>query len=146
MQRLTQLVARQDSDLDEIAKVIAKVITKDAGLTVRLLRAADPHANGPDEYDAITVEDALMRTGCVPLLAMGTPLTLALTKTFQTMLGFELESVDPHSVDPFPGKHVPGAIGFSGSAEGQVLLRMSVSGGREMAGENPRHPAAGNHQ
>jgi hypothetical protein len=32
--------------------------------------------------------------GCALLLAMGTPLSLALIKTFQTMLSLKLESVD----------------------------------------------------
>src|ERR1035438_7135864 len=82
--RLTQLVSRQDSDLDEIAKVI----DKDPVLRKRLLRVANPDAENEIEYAVETVEDALMRTGmgCVLVLAMGTPLALALTKTFLTML------------------------------------------------------------
>ena len=41
--RLTQLVARQDSDVDEIVKVI----NKDPALRDRLLRVANPDAENP---------------------------------------------------------------------------------------------------
>lgn len=129
--RLTQLVARQDADLDEITKVIAQ----DKGMTQRLLRAANPRAKDEDDYTVCTVEDALMRNGvgCVLLLAMGAPLTFALVKTFQTMLNRKLDSVDPKSCTPFPGEHVLGTIAFSGKAEGRVYLRMSVDGARAIA-------------
>lgn len=129
--RLTQLVARQDADLDQIAKVI----TQDQSLTQRLLRAANPRARSDEEFSITTVEDALMRTGmgCVLLLAMGTPLTLALARTFQTMLALKLESVHPKAVTQFPGEHLRGTIGFSGKAEGRVFLRLSPEGARRIA-------------
>lgn len=129
--RLTHLVARQDADLDQIAKVI----TQDQSLTQRLLRAANPRALSDDDYAISTVEDALMRTGvgCVLLLAMGTPLTMALVKTFHTMLGLKLESVHPKAVNRFPGTHLLGTIGFSGKAEGRVFLRLSQEGARRVA-------------
>ncbi len=129
--RLTQLVARQDADLDQIAKVI----TQDQSLTQRLLRAANPRARSDEEFLITTVEDALMRTGvgCVLLLAMGTPLTMALARTFQTMLGLKLESVHPKAVTQFPGEHLLGTIGFSGKAEGRVYLRLSPEGARRVA-------------
>lgn len=131
VQRLTQLVARQDADLDQIAKVISK----DQAITQRLLRAANPKANDEDEYMISTVEDALMRNGigCVLLLAMGSPLTLALVRTFNTMIGEKLESVNPKGVTPFLSEHVLGTIGFSGKAEGKVYLRLSIEGARLVA-------------
>jgi chemotaxis protein CheX len=129
--QLTQLVARQDADLDQIAKVISK----DAALTNRLLRAASPRSVTEDDYAVDTVEEALMRTGlgCVLLLAMGAPLTFALVKTFQTMLNLKLENVHPKSVEQFPGEHILCTIGFSGKAEGQVYLRLSRDGARRVA-------------
>lgn len=129
--RLTQLVARQDAALDEVTKVIAQ----DPGMTRRLLRAANPRAKSEDDYTVCTVEDALMRNGvgCVLLLAMGAPLTVALVKTFKTMLDRNLESVDPKGVTPFLDEHVLGTIGFSGKAEGRVYLRLSTDGARAAA-------------
>jgi CheY-specific phosphatase CheX len=129
--RLTQLVARQDADLHEIAKVIAE----DPAITQRLLRAANPGAKNEEEYTICTVEDALMHNGvgCVLLLAMGTPLTLALVKTFKTMLDQKLESVNPKGVTPFLTEHVLGTIRFSGKAEGQVYLRLGLDGARWIA-------------
>jgi chemotaxis protein CheX len=129
--RLTQLVARQDADLDEIAKVIGE----DRAITQRLLRAANPKAKTEDDYTVSTVEEALMRNGlsCVLLLAMGVPLTLALLKTSQTMLGQKLESVNPKSIQPFLTEHVLGMIGFSGKATGRVYLRLSIEGARLIA-------------
>jgi CheY-specific phosphatase CheX len=129
--RLTQLVARQDSDLDEIGKVISQ----DQALTKRLLRAANPRAKTEEDYVATTVEEALMRTGvgCVLLLAMGTPLTVALHKTFQTMLGLKLESINPKSVETPAGEHVSCKIGFSGKSVGEVHLRLSADCARRVA-------------
>jgi chemotaxis protein CheX len=121
--RLTQLVARQDADVDEIAKVI----NKDPALRTRLLRAANPEAENEVEYAVETVEDALLRNGvgCALVLAMGTPLALALTKTFQTMLSLNLESIDRIHAEPLDGEHMLGTIGFSGKVVGHVYLRMS---------------------
>jgi CheY-specific phosphatase CheX len=131
--RLTQLVARQDADLDEIASVISR----DAGLSARILRAANPNISKPEDYDITTVEDALMRSGvgCVLLLAMATPLTLALIKTFQTMLHVKLENVDRKSVETFPGEHILGTIKFSGRAEGEVFFRLSTQGAKFVAAQ-----------
>lgn len=129
--RLTQLVARQDADMDEIGKVIGK----DPGLKAKLLRAANPKAENEVEYAIETVEDALMRTGlgCVLLLAMSTPLSMALVKAFQTMLSLKLESVGRYAVDPLEGQHVLGTIGFSGKAEGRVFVRMSIATANKVA-------------
>ena len=129
--RLTQLVSRQDSDLDEIAKVI----DKDPVLRKRLLRVANPDAENEIEYTVETVEDALMRNGmgCVLVLAMGTPLALALTKTFQTMLSLKLEMIDPSEAEPLQGEHLLGTIHFSGKVVGQVYLRMSIAAARAIA-------------
>lgn len=129
--RLTKLVARQDADIDEISKVIKQ----DKALTQRLLRAANPRAQSDADMDIDNVEDALMRTGvgCVLLLAMGAPLTVALAKAFQTMIGMKIESVHPNSVNRFPGEHVLGTIGFSGRAEGEVFLSLSLDGSKRIA-------------
>jgi len=129
--RLTQLVSRQDSDLDEIAKVI----DKDPALRKRLLRVANPDAENEVEYAVETVEDALMRNGmgCVLVLAMGTPLALALTKSFHTMLSLKLEDIDRNTADPLDGEHVLGTIGFSGKVDGRVYLRMNLASARAIA-------------
>ena len=129
--RLTALVARQDADVDEIVRVIEK----DPGLSARLLRVANPHAANEDEYTVGTVEAALLRNGigCALLLAMGTPLSLALTKTFQTMLSLKLESVDPNELAGLVGEHMLGSIGFIGKIAGHVYLRMSLASARTVA-------------
>jgi CheY-specific phosphatase CheX len=129
--RLTQLVSRQDSCVDEIVRVIEK----DPGLTARLLRVANPHAADESEYDVGTVDAALMRNGigCALLLAMGTPLSLALIKTFQTMLSSTLESVDVHQLDSLQCPHMLGSIGFAGKVAGHVYLRMSSATAKAIA-------------
>lgn len=129
--RLTQLVMRQDADLDEIAKVI----DKDPSLRKRLLRVANPEAENEAEYAIETVEDALMRNGmgCALVLAMSTPLALALIKSFQTMLSLKLELVDHNETDPLFGEHLQGTIGFSGKVVGQVHLRMSLGSAKAIA-------------
>jgi len=129
--RLTQLVARQDADVDEITKVI----NKDPALRDRLLRVANPNAENPAEYSVETVEEALMRNGvgCAMVLAMGTPLALALIKTFQTMLTIKLESIDRNVAEPLEGEHLLGTIGFSGKVVGGVYLRMNLASARSIA-------------
>lgn len=130
VQRLTQLVAGQDSDVEEISRLISK----DPGLRARLLRVANPDAENESCYSIETVDEALMRNGigCALLLAMGTPLSVALTKAFQTMISLKLESVDPRAVVPLEGEHVLGTIGFSGKALGRVYLRMSVAAAKKI--------------
>ena len=130
--RLTQLVARQDSDVDEITKVI----NKDPALRERLLRVANPDAENPAEYAVETVEEALMRhgVGCAMVLAMGTPLALALIKTFQTMLSLKLEMIDRNLGEPIEeGEHLLGTIAFSGRVTGGVFLRMNPVSARAVA-------------
>jgi chemotaxis protein CheX len=131
LSRLTELVARQDSDVGEIAKVISK----DPGLRARLLRVANPDAESEADYVIETVEDALMRNGigCALLLAMSTPLALALTQTFQTMLSQKLDCVDRKSVPLLEGEHLLGTIGFVGKAVGRVYLRLSIASARQIA-------------
>jgi CheY-specific phosphatase CheX len=130
VQRLTQIVSRQDADLEQIARVIAK----DPALTKRLLRVADVEVE-EGESPADTVQSALMRRGmgCALLLAMGTPLSMALVKTFQTMLGIKLEAVSPTSVDPLDSEHLLGTIGFGGKAVGRLYLRLSLASGKLVA-------------
>ena len=129
--RLTQLVSRQDADLDEIAKVI----DKDPALRARLLRVANPEAENEAEYAVETVEDALMRNGmgCVLVLAMSTPLAQALIKTFQTMLSLKLQMIDRHQGEPLEEEHLLGTITFSGRVVGGVYLRMNRSSAQAVA-------------
>lgn len=129
--RLTQLVARQDSCVDEIVRVIQK----DPALSARLLRVANPRATNESEYTVETVEEALMRygIGCALLLAMGTPLSAALIKTFQTMLSLKLESVDAHQLNSLTGTHMRGSIGFAGKVTGHVYLRMSPASAKAIS-------------
>jgi CheY-specific phosphatase CheX len=129
--RLTQLVARQNADLDEIANIISA----DPAISQRLLRTANPRAATEKDYEITTVEDALRHNGlgCVLLLAMGTPLSLALMKTFKTMLGLKLDGVNPKTVRPFLSEHVLGTINFSGKATGWVYLRLSIEGAQLIA-------------
>ena len=130
--QLTQMVARQDSDLDEIARLI----DRDPTLQARLLRVANPSAESVEDYNVDTVEGALMRNGigCAMVLAMGTPLALALVKTFQTMLSRKLETIEYKAACLPPGEHVFATIGFSGKASGEVRLRMSLESAAEIAG------------
>ena len=121
--RLTQLVSKQDADMDEIGKLISK----DIGLTASLLRAANPRAESPADYTIDTVEDALMRTGlgCVLILAMSQPLSSALVKAFDMMLSLKLERLSPRAALPLAGTNILGTIGFDGKASGCVFVRMS---------------------
>jgi len=130
--QLTQLVARQDADIDQITKLISK----DPGLKARILRVANPKADDESEYTIDSVEDALMRNGigCVLLIAIGTPLAQALEKVFQTMLSLKLETVNRAGVPEVSGEHILGTIGFSGKAVGRVFLRMSRPSARRIAG------------
>jgi CheY-specific phosphatase CheX len=130
--RLTQLVARRDSDLEEIAGLI----NEDPSLRKRLLRAANPGVRSESAYRVATVEEALMRNGvgCALLMAMGAPLALALIKTFRTMLNLKLDAVDSESVPALDGDHILGIIRFSGKAVGKVSLRLSYASASQIAG------------
>ncbi|HLP77664.1 MAG TPA: HDOD domain-containing protein, partial [Candidatus Paceibacterota bacterium] len=130
--KLTQIVARQDADMDEIAALISK----DPGLKARILRVANPKAEHESEYTIETVEDALMRNGigCVLLIAMGTPLAQALVKAFQTMLSLKLDTLNRYEVPELTGNHILGTIGFSGKAVGRVYFRMSQQSAQQIAG------------
>ncbi|HEU5123626.1 MAG TPA: chemotaxis protein CheX [Verrucomicrobiae bacterium] len=130
--QLTQLIARQDAEMDQIAALISK----DPGLKARILRVANPRAEHESEYTIETVEDALMRNGigCVLLIAMGTPLAQALVKAFQTMLSLKLDTINVHDAPELSGEHILGTIGFSGKALGRVYLRMSLDSGKKIAG------------
>ena len=129
--RLTKLVASQDADIDEIAKVIEK----DKNLTSRLLRAANRGATDERDYDITSVDQALLRNGmgCVLLLAMGDPLMRAVAKTFQTMLSLKAEMVNPARIKPFEGEHVLGSVEFSGKASGVVRIRLAQETARLLA-------------
>lgn len=132
VKRLTQLLAQQDSDLDEIARLI----DKDPTLRQRLLRAANSGADADAGNIIESVEEALMRKGigCALLLAMGTPLSFALTKTFKTMLSLQLDTIDPRRAPPLEGKYILGTIRFAGKAVGRVSLRISIESAAAISG------------
>ena len=129
--RLTKLVADQYADLDEIARVIEG----DRGLSTRLLRVANHNATCEAEYTVDNVEQAIMRNGIgiALILAMGTPLSLALQKAFQTMIGLKLEQFPAHQLTGVNGEHMRGRIGFAGKVTGQVYLRMTLPSSRAVA-------------
>jgi CheY-specific phosphatase CheX len=129
--RLTQLVSRQDADVEEIARTI----DQDPILRQRLLRLANPDAKNEGEYSIQTVDEALMRNGmgCVLVMAMSAPLASALTKSFQTMLSLALESLDPNTTAPLDGQQLLGTIGLSGKVVGRVYLRMRLDTARVVA-------------
>lgn len=129
--RLTQLVAQSDLELEKVARIIAG----DAELRARLLRVANPKADDPSEYVIDTVESALMRQGvaCAVLIAMGTPLAIALVRTFQTMLSIQLEHANRRSVPTLEGEHLLATVGFAGKAVGKVYLRMDMDSALEIA-------------
>ena len=129
--RLTRLVAGEYADLDEIAAVIQS----DPALSARLLRVANPHATCEAEFTVDTVETALMRNGLggALILAMGTPLGLALKKTFQTMLSMKLDQFPAHQLLGVNGEHMRGSIGFAGKVNGHVYLRMTLPSARTVA-------------
>lgn len=129
--QLTQLIARQDCCLVEVAGVIEKY----PDLRARLLRVANPKASDQSQYTIETVEQALARRGmgCALLLAMGTPLSLALIKTFQTMLSLSLQPADPQQMELLAGRHICCSIGFAGKVKGRVYLRMSAASATAVA-------------
>jgi chemotaxis protein CheX len=140
--RLTELVARQDSPLEEIAELVRG----DKALTVRLLRAANPHASKPEEYEITTVGQALMRNGLRGffILAMGDPIMRAVGKTCRTMLGMEKVALtNINQVSPPAGEHLLSEVRFEGRAAGTVHLRLADRAGRLVAskllGVDPNH-------
>jgi CheY-specific phosphatase CheX len=129
--RLTKLVADQYADLDEIARVIEG----DRNLTTRLLRVANHNAVCEAEYTVDSVEQAIMRNGIgiALILAMGTPLSLALQKAFQTMASLKLDQFPAHQLTGVNGEHMRGRIGFAGKVTGHVYLRMTLPSSRAVA-------------
>jgi chemotaxis protein CheX len=67
------------------------------------------------------------------ILAMGTPLALALQKAFQTMLGLKLDQFPAHQLVGVNGEHMRGSIGFAGKVSGHVYLRMTLQSARTVA-------------
>jgi|DewCreStandDraft_2_1066082.scaffolds.fasta_scaffold00002_64 CheY-specific phosphatase CheX len=129
--RLTQLVARRDADLEEIAAVVAG----DAELSRRLLEIANPRATGAGLFVVETIEEALLRAGlgCALLLTMSHPLTSAIVRTFRSMAGIQLVRTPPEDLTPLRGRHLRGTIGFHGRMEGTIELRMSLRAARRVA-------------
>lgn len=119
--RLADVVLHQDADVNEIAKIIES----DQGLTTRLLRAAN--ARLTDDREKITsISDALTHNGIsrVFLLMMGDFVIRAFRKTFQDMLGIQLE-VGPAEAADFPAElHILSEVEFSGRCRGRIRLHM----------------------
>lgn len=128
--RLTQLVARRTSDNMEL---IAKVVAGDPALRKRLLRAATTRKNDPVE----DVSRALFRCGveAVVALAMADPLLRAVRRTFQELLGFELEVADEFSFAAADVLGLRAIVEFSGKASGTVFIRMRRDLGRRIAAQ-----------
>jgi CheY-specific phosphatase CheX len=130
--RLTHLIARQNADLE----AIARVITQDPMLTTRLLRMTRPAGKSDQPSDQSAVETALMRSGLglVFLLAMGDLLMRALLKTFHVMLAIQLDLAHPREVAPIDEEHMLCGVDFRGKAVGTIELRLTEQTGRILAG------------
>jgi len=129
--RLTNLIARQNADLE----AISHVITQDPMLTARLLRMTRRPGKNEEPADHSAVETALMRSGLglVFLLAMGDLLMRALIKTFSVMLAIQLDMVNPRDVPPIDEEHMLCEISFWGKAVGKIQLRLTEKTGRILA-------------
>ena len=57
VQRLQQMIAKRDGNIEDFAKLISL----DSELSARVLRAANPRAKCVEDYVATTVEEALQR-------------------------------------------------------------------------------------
>jgi CheY-specific phosphatase CheX len=125
VQRLQQMIAKRDGNMEDFAKLISL----DAELSARLLRAANPRAKTVEDYVATTVEEALQRTGMSSalLLAMSDPLLRGILKTFKTMLGITLTAPPYRSMKPITTEHILGEVSFAGKATGLVHLRLPHS-------------------
>lgn len=125
VQRLNQLIAKREANIEDFAKLV----TQDKELAARVLRAANPRAETEADYAITTVEEALQRTGMSSalLLAMSSPLLLAVTKTFLTMLNTNLEAVAPALILSLNGQHVLGEVTFAGKATGLIHLHLPTS-------------------
>jgi len=126
--RLTRLVAGQDADLAMIATVIAQ----DKGLSERLLRLAFPRETTVRTATADEIETALMRTGMgsIFVLALGDLLVRAISKTFHTMLGIQLELTPASAAPACAGRQIVSEVTFSGKAGGRVYVHQSEDNAR----------------
>lgn len=129
--RLTHLIARQDADLE----AIARVIFQDPMLTTRLVRMTVRANKSEQPSDESAVETALMRSGMglVFLLAMGDLLMRALIKTFHVMLAIQLDLANPRDVAPINEEHMLCEVDFWGKAVGKIQLRLTEKTGRILA-------------
>ncbi|MEI6712926.1 MAG: chemotaxis protein CheX [Verrucomicrobiota bacterium] len=123
VKRLTQMISGRGATIEEFGKFVSQ----DPELTKRLLKFANPRAVDEFDYNITTVDGALQRTGMsvALVLAMGDPLVRAVVKTFDTMLGIQLELL-PVSA-PFQEAHIMGEVGFTGKATGKVQIRLTKS-------------------
>lgn len=126
--RLGRLVTNRNADIQEIIKVLST----DDVLRARLFRAASP-TDGFVELESI--EEAVLRTGigCVLVLAMSDPLMKAVTNTFSTFAGIELQGADLSNLGVLPKSHYLGQARFSGRATGSVYIRVPEFLGRQIA-------------
>lgn len=121
VKRLSEMLRKRDSNMEDFAKVVAG----DADLSARLLRAANPRATRKEDYVATTVEDAIQRIGMsfALLLGMSDPLVKAVFNTFHTMLAVDLKPMPPKEVSQFATEHILGEVTFAGKTTGLVHLR-----------------------
>lgn len=133
VQRLNQLIANQDGDLDKFTRLL----NEDKELCARLLRAANPRAETEDDYVCTTVEGALGRAGigCAMLLAMTDPLSRAVLKAFQTMLNIPLEARRAGAMEPIETEHILTEVAFAGKATGHASLRLTSASANYAAGK-----------
>ena len=133
VRRISQIVAKQNAFIDEIAAVI-----KDDGeLTARLLRAANPRANDPSQYTIRTIREALRRSGSgwVLLLAVSDPLLRAVVNAFRIMLNLEVVQVPVSQVAPLDEMHILCQVAFEGQVSGSVSMRLSIPLAQRLGGE-----------
>lgn len=116
VKRLSEMISKRDANMEDFAKVV----TKDAELSARLLAAANPRATRKEEYRTTTVEDAVQRIGMsfALLLAMSDPLVRAVENTFQTMLQIDLRCLPQKDLIPYTAEHVLGEVTFVGKTTG----------------------------
>jgi CheY-like chemotaxis protein len=124
---LAALVAQQNVDLEEIARVIIK----DPALTKRLLK--DTNLEYEDEIANVERAVALKGISCVLLLTMGDLVGRALLKTFQTMLEIKLETLSSKTIELPAGLHILSEVRFSGNAFGRIALRLTQPSARVIA-------------
>jgi CheY-specific phosphatase CheX len=126
VKRLAALIAVRGADLDKVAKVIAA----DPLLTAELLEGDVPASGALDE-----VERQIFRRGVEPILvmALSEPLTSAVFRTFDSMVGFTLQPVPVGKANPSAVERFTSSLSVTGRANGKVYLRLGEDFCRSVA-------------